>query len=71
MRLTPAGREDALVRAAGLPEEFLALVGHKEAVRELPAHAVNLGVVLTFLLLFFANLILTAVYLQVVPAKGS
>lgn len=33
--------------------------------------AVNLGVVLTFLLLFFANLILTAVYLQVVPAKGS
>lgn len=33
--------------------------------------AVNLGVVVTFLLLFFANLILTAVYLQVVPPKGS
>ncbi|WP_067477788.1 ABC transporter permease [Dietzia timorensis] len=33
--------------------------------------AVNLGVVLTFLLLFFANLILTAVYLQIVPPKGS
>lgn len=43
VRLTAAGREDPLVRAAGLPEEFLALVGHKEAVRELPAHAVNLG----------------------------
>ncbi|MGL4304838.1 MAG: MlaE family ABC transporter permease [Mycobacteriaceae bacterium] len=33
--------------------------------------AVNQGVVITFLLLFFANFILTAVYLQVVPAKGS
>ncbi|WP_333619203.1 MlaE family ABC transporter permease [Dietzia sp.] len=33
--------------------------------------AVNLGVVLTFLLLFFANIILTAVYLQIVPPKGS
>lgn len=33
--------------------------------------AVNQGVVITFLLLFFANLIITAVYLQVVPAKGS
>ncbi|HMT50379.1 ABC transporter permease [Dietzia sp. UBA5065] len=33
--------------------------------------AVNLGVVLTFLLLFFANLILTAMYLQIVPPKGS
>lgn len=33
--------------------------------------AVNQAVVITFLLLFFANLILTMVYLQVVPAKGS
>ncbi|MET4049681.1 ABC transporter permease [Rhodococcus sp. 1163] len=33
--------------------------------------AVNQTVVITFLLLFFANLILTLVYLQVVPAKGS
>lgn len=33
--------------------------------------AVNLGVVLTFLLLFFANLILTAMYLQIIPPKGS
>ena len=31
--------------------------------------AVNQTVVITFLLLFFANLILTMVYLQVVPAK--
>ncbi|SNT43385.1 MlaE family ABC transporter permease [Rhodococcoides kyotonense] len=33
--------------------------------------AVNQTVVITFLLLFFANLILTLVYLQIVPAKGS
>ncbi len=33
--------------------------------------AVNQTVVITFLLLFFANLIMTLVYLQVVPAKGS
>ena len=33
--------------------------------------AVNQTVVITFLLLFFANLILTLVYLQVVPARGS
>ncbi len=33
--------------------------------------AVNQAVVITFLLLFFANLILTLVYLQVVPAKGA
>ena len=33
--------------------------------------AVNQSVVITFLLLFFANLILTAVYLQVVPPKGA
>ncbi|MGW0176942.1 MlaE family ABC transporter permease [Rhodococcus sp. NPDC003322] len=33
--------------------------------------AVNQTVVITFLLLFFANLILTMVYLQVVPAKGA
>jgi len=33
--------------------------------------AVNQSVVITFLLLFLANLIITAVYLQIVPAKGS
>ena len=32
--------------------------------------AVNQSVVITFLLLFFVNLVLTAIYLQVVPAKG-
>jgi phospholipid/cholesterol/gamma-HCH transport system permease protein len=33
--------------------------------------AVNQSVVITFLLLFFVNFVITAVYLQVVPAKGS
>lgn len=33
--------------------------------------AVNQAVVITFLVLFFANLILTTVYLQIVPAKGA
>ncbi|MFD0855453.1 ABC transporter permease, partial [Actinomadura adrarensis] len=33
--------------------------------------AVNQSVVITFLLLFFVNLVLTAIYLQVVPPKGS
>ncbi|MBF6227644.1 MlaE family ABC transporter permease [Nocardia abscessus] len=33
--------------------------------------AVNQSVVITFMVLFFVNLILTLVYLQVVPAKGS
>ena len=33
--------------------------------------AVNQSVVITFLLLFFVNFVLTAVYLQIVPAKGS
>ncbi|AXB46770.1 MULTISPECIES: ABC transporter permease [Amycolatopsis] len=33
--------------------------------------AVNQAVVITFLLLFFVNFILTLLYLQVVPAKGS
>lgn len=32
--------------------------------------AVNQSVVISFLLLFFANLIITAIYLQVVPPKG-
>ena len=31
--------------------------------------AVNQSVVVTFLLLFFVNLVLTAIYLQVVPSK--
>ena len=33
--------------------------------------AVNQSVVVTFLLLFFVNFVITAVYLQIVPAKGS
>jgi phospholipid/cholesterol/gamma-HCH transport system permease protein len=33
--------------------------------------AVNQSVVITFLLLFFVNFVITAVYLQIVPAKGS
>ncbi len=33
--------------------------------------AVNQSVVITFLLLFFVNFVLTTVYLQIVPAKGS
>src|SRR5438445_370836 len=32
--------------------------------------AVNQSVVITFLLLFFTNFVITAVYFQVVPAKG-
>ena len=43
VRLTEVGREDPLVRAAGLPVEFEAFVGHKEAVRTLPAHAALLA----------------------------
>jgi phospholipid/cholesterol/gamma-HCH transport system permease protein len=33
--------------------------------------AVNQSVVITFLLLFFVNFVITAVYFQIVPAKGS
>ncbi|GGU23057.1 MlaE family ABC transporter permease [Streptomyces lavendofoliae] len=33
--------------------------------------AVNQSVVITFLLLFFVNMVLTALYLQLVPAKGA
>ena len=33
--------------------------------------AVNQSVVITFLLLFFSNFVMTAVYFQIVPAKGS
>jgi phospholipid/cholesterol/gamma-HCH transport system permease protein len=33
--------------------------------------AVNQSVVITFLVLFFANLVMTLIYLQVVPAKGA
>jgi phospholipid/cholesterol/gamma-HCH transport system permease protein len=32
--------------------------------------AVNQSVVITFLLLFFVNMVMTAVYLQLVPPKG-
>jgi phospholipid/cholesterol/gamma-HCH transport system permease protein len=33
--------------------------------------AVNQAVVITFLLLYFANFVITTIYLQIVPAKGS
>jgi phospholipid/cholesterol/gamma-HCH transport system permease protein len=33
--------------------------------------AVNHSVVITFLLLFFSNFVMTAVYFQIVPAKGT
>lgn len=33
--------------------------------------AVNQSVVITFMLLFFVNMVLTALYLQIVPAKGA
>lgn len=36
VRLTPEGRADPLLD--GVPDEFAAYVGHKEAVREVPAH---------------------------------
>lgn len=39
--LTAAGRDDPVFGA--LPERFDAFVGHKEAARELPAHAVRLA----------------------------
>jgi GMP synthase (glutamine-hydrolysing) len=39
--LTPAGRADPLL--ADLPDTFEAFVGHKEAIRELPPHAVRLA----------------------------
>ncbi|WP_425309727.1 glutamine amidotransferase [Ammonicoccus fulvus] len=41
IELTDAGRDDPL--CAGLPDEFDAFLGHKEAVRQLPAHAVLLA----------------------------
>lgn len=43
VRLTKEGTRDALVQAAGLPEEFTAFVGHKEGIRSLPEHAVCLA----------------------------
>jgi GMP synthase (glutamine-hydrolysing) len=43
VELTDAGREDPLVRASGVPDSFLAFVGHKEAVHVLPEHAVLLA----------------------------
>ncbi|QAY63937.1 glutamine amidotransferase [Xylanimonas allomyrinae] len=41
IELTPDGAADPLL--AGLPPRFDALVGHKEAVRDLPPHAVRLA----------------------------
>lgn len=41
--LTEAGREDPVLREAGLPDPFRAIVGHKEAVSALPEHAVLLA----------------------------
>ncbi|WP_193103725.1 glutamine amidotransferase [Brachybacterium sp. FME24] len=37
--LTADGRQDPLVREAGLRDTFTGLVGHKEAVHTLPSHA--------------------------------
>ncbi len=39
--LTEEGRADQLFQ--GLPDRFEAFLGHKEAIRKLPAHAVNLA----------------------------
>ncbi|MCL6424220.1 glutamine amidotransferase [Brachybacterium sp. JHP9] len=41
--LTEEGLADPLVREAGVPAQFTGFVGHKEAVTQLPAHAVLLG----------------------------
>ncbi|WP_432559218.1 glutamine amidotransferase [Granulicoccus sp. GXG6511] len=41
IELTDAGRADPL--CVGLPDKFDAFLGHKEAVRELPSHAVLLA----------------------------
>lgn len=41
IRLTDAGREDQLF--GSLPQTFDVLLGHKEAIRELPEHAVRLA----------------------------
>jgi GMP synthase (glutamine-hydrolysing) len=41
IKLTAAGRSDPLLQE--LPDEFDAFTGHKEAVSELPAHAVLLA----------------------------
>ncbi|MCQ2000438.1 glutamine amidotransferase [Arthrobacter zhaoxinii] len=41
VRLTPEGRRDPLLD--GVPDSFAAYVGHKEAVAELPPHAVKLA----------------------------
>ncbi|MCC3271166.1 glutamine amidotransferase [Arthrobacter zhangbolii] len=41
IRLTAEGRRDPLLD--GVPERFSAYVGHKEAVAQLPPHAVNLA----------------------------
>ena len=41
VRLTPAGLDDPVL--AGMPAEFEAFVGHKEACRVLPPHAVRLA----------------------------
>jgi GMP synthase (glutamine-hydrolysing) len=41
VELTAAGRADPIT--AGIPDGFAAFVGHKEAVRELPRHAVLLA----------------------------
>ena len=41
VRLTPAGLDDPVL--AGMPAEFEAFVGHKEACRVLPPHAVLLA----------------------------
>lgn len=41
--LTEEGKNDPLIQRSGVGDSFLALVGHKEAVRSLPAHAATLA----------------------------
>lgn len=43
VHLTAEGLTDPLIREAGVPAEFDAFVGHKEAISELPEHAVVLA----------------------------
>ena len=42
LTVTEAGRQDPVVAAAQLPDRLTGLVGHKEAVRELPPNATEL-----------------------------
>src|SRR6476661_8104920 len=62
---------NGLVSVVGIAGGIAAYKGlHPKGGPKGVGDAVNQSVVITFLLLFFANLILTMVYLQIVPAKG-